>query len=104
MRCAVLCRDQLVVRNGGKTAMKVSIAKRPEIESFFEFTPDFAFVQVGEGGGVEELGAERRWLVGGAQAGQGGDDLLGQPSGQARRWRGRGASGDGVGTVLPGPG
>jgi hypothetical protein len=34
------------VRNGGKSAMKVSVVRRPELEGFFEFNPDFGFVQV----------------------------------------------------------
>ncbi len=34
------------VRNGGKSAMKVTVVPRPELEGFFEFSPDFGFVQV----------------------------------------------------------
>ncbi|GLI70333.1 hypothetical protein VaNZ11_015289 [Volvox africanus] len=40
-------RDVLLVRNGGKTAMKVTVVPRPELEGFFEFSPDFGFVQAG---------------------------------------------------------
>ncbi|GIL67303.1 hypothetical protein Vafri_20688, partial [Volvox africanus] len=41
-------RDVLLVRNGGKTAMKVTVIPRPELEGFFEFSPDFGFVQAGD--------------------------------------------------------
>ncbi|GIL93003.1 hypothetical protein Vretifemale_20446 [Volvox reticuliferus] len=41
-------RDVLLVRNGGKTAMKVTVVPRSELEGFFEFSPDFGFVQAGD--------------------------------------------------------
>jgi hypothetical protein len=41
-----LFRDKLVLRNIGRAAMKVSIMKRPELEPFFEFLPDFGYCQV----------------------------------------------------------
>lgn len=39
-------RDFLKVRNGGKTAMKVSVINRHDIAEFFTFSPDFGFCQV----------------------------------------------------------
>jgi hypothetical protein len=39
-------RDFLRVRNGGKTAMKVSVVNRHDIAEFFNFSPDFGFCQV----------------------------------------------------------
>ncbi|KAL6756552.1 hypothetical protein V8C86DRAFT_68936 [Haematococcus lacustris] len=41
-------RDKLIVRNGGKTALKVSVANRADVSDYFEFAPDFGFVQAGE--------------------------------------------------------
>ena len=41
-------RDFLRVRNGGKTAMKVSVFNRHDIAEFFSFSPDFGFCQVSE--------------------------------------------------------
>lgn len=41
-------RDFLRVRNGGKTAMKVSVINRQDIAEFFSFSPDFGFCQVSQ--------------------------------------------------------
>lgn len=41
------------LQNGGKSAMKLQVVSRPELEGVFEFSPDFGFVQVWDGtGGV----------------------------------------------------
>jgi len=39
-------REKLVVRNGANTAMKVSVPNRPDVADYFEFSPNFGFVQV----------------------------------------------------------
>ncbi|KAF5843498.1 hypothetical protein DUNSADRAFT_14414, partial [Dunaliella salina] len=41
-------REKLVVRNGANTAMKVSVPNRPDVADYFEFSPNFGFVQAGE--------------------------------------------------------
>jgi hypothetical protein len=51
-----LYRDQLVLRNVGKAAMKVAVAKRPELDGSFEFYPAFGYCQVG-GASEHGLGA-----------------------------------------------
>lgn len=49
-RCCVfnqVYRDEVVVRNSGRAAMKASVAMCPELADFIEFTPSFGFVQAG---------------------------------------------------------
>eukprot|EP00798_Chlamydomonas_sp_ICE-L_P001974 gene1974-33391_t len=41
-------RDYLPVRNGGKTVMKVNVVPRPDVCDYFDFSPDFGFVQANE--------------------------------------------------------
>lgn len=41
-------RSFVKVRNNGKSAMKVVLAPRPELQGLFEFSPDFGFVQAGD--------------------------------------------------------
>ncbi|MEW5303719.1 MAG: hypothetical protein WDW36_006383 [Sanguina aurantia] len=51
LRCCLMghvYRDFLMVQNGGKSAMKLQVVSRPELEGVFEFSPDFGFVQGGE--------------------------------------------------------
>lgn len=43
---SILCLRPLAlrcvqVRNGGKTAMKVMVVKRPDVSDYFQFSPDF---------------------------------------------------------------
>lgn len=50
-KCAMVdhtYRVYLQIRNGGKTAMKVSVVNRHDIAEFFSFSPDFGFCQGGE--------------------------------------------------------
>lgn len=49
-RCCVfdqVYRDQVVIRNSGRAAMKASVSVCPELAGFIEFTPSFGFVQSG---------------------------------------------------------
>jgi len=39
-------REKLVVRNSANTAMKVSVLNRADVADYFEFSPNFGFVQV----------------------------------------------------------
>ncbi|GMH41393.1 hypothetical protein BSKO_09303 [Bryopsis sp. KO-2023] len=41
-------RDELVVRNSGKVAMKLRLMKRQAASEFFDFSPDMGFCQPGE--------------------------------------------------------
>ena len=41
-------RDQVMVRNSGRAAMKASISVLPELEGFLEFVPAFGYVQAGK--------------------------------------------------------
>jgi len=48
-RCVMvdhIYREKLVVRNGANTAMKLSVPNRPDVADYFEFSPNFGFVQV----------------------------------------------------------
>ena len=42
-------REKLVVRNDANTAMKVSVPNRDDVADYFEFSPNFGFVQVSTG-------------------------------------------------------
>lgn len=44
-------REKLVVHNGASTAMKVSVPNRADVADYFEFSPNFGFVQVRCGSG-----------------------------------------------------
>lgn len=69
------------VRNGGKTAMKVTVVPRSELDGFFEFTPDFGFVQVGQTGEEGRGGRDdgfRHTFVANKCLWEGGQLLLGQ--------------------------
>ena len=48
-RCVMvdhIYREKLIVRNGANTAMKVSVPNRADVADYFEFSPNFGFVQV----------------------------------------------------------
>lgn len=44
--CGRTYKHSLVLRNAGKSAMKVLVVKKPELEPWLSFLPDFGFIQV----------------------------------------------------------